>query len=58
LKRTFEIAMTKLRFRISKWNIREGHAAECYIGNKKDIARFLKEVGFKNPKHLRKFLPP
>ncbi len=57
LRKSFDIAMKNLEFKTSKWNIREGHAAEKYIGNKEDIARFLKEIGFHNPKHQKKISP-
>lgn len=50
--------MKILDFKISKWNIREGHAPETYIGKKSSIERFFKEVGFSNPKHRKKFHAP
>ena len=57
LRKSFDEAMQLLEFRTSKWNIRENHGAEVYIGNKKDIVRFLKEVGLSNTKHLKYICP-
>lgn len=55
LRKSFEIAMKNLGFKLSKWNFRKGHAAETYIANKIMIERFFKEICFSNKKHLKKF---
>lgn len=55
IRRDFSSAMKILGFDTSKWNIRENHAADCYIAKKEHVVRFLKEVGFSNLKHAEKF---
>jgi intein/homing endonuclease len=58
LRSDFSKAMALLGIQTSKWNYKKGHAPEVYIGSKKSIERFFKEVGFSNLKHLRKFHAP
>lgn len=58
LRRGFDKAVKILNIHTSKWNFLDGHAPEVYIGGKASIERFFKDVGFSNPKHLRKFHAP
>lgn len=57
LRKTFKIAMKNLGFKLSKWNFREGHAAETYIANKYMVKRFSKEIHLKNKKYDEYYAP-
>jgi len=54
LRDTFKMAMEKLGFKTSKWNIRETRGADTYIGNKEHINKYIQTISFKNRKHLDK----
>jgi len=56
LRNDFERAMKILGYKISKWNF--SGTPETYIGNKKGIRKFYKEIGFNNPKHKQRFMMP
>tara|TARA_Y100000310_G_C20587798_1_gene766371 strand:+ start:246 stop:1148 length:903 start_codon:yes stop_codon:yes gene_type:complete len=56
LRDDFERAMKILGYKISKWNF--SGTPETYIGNKKGIRKFYKEIGFNNPKHKQRFMMP
>ncbi len=57
LRERFKLAMNKLGFKTSKWNIRKNGKADIYIGNKKDIEKYIKTISFKNQRHLSKLMP-
>ncbi len=56
LRDDFEKAMRILGYKIAKWNL--SGTPETYIGNKKGIRKFYKEIGFNNPKHELRFMMP
>jgi len=58
LRKTFSLAMNQLGFRNSKWNIRKNRTPDTYIGNKKDIEKYIQTISFKNDRHLRKLNAP
>lgn len=61
LRKSFSLAMNKLNFKISKWTIRksgwtgENTIGQCSISSKGDVIRYYREIGFKNPKYIKKF---
>ena len=58
IRKTFSLAMEKLKFKTSKWNIRENRTPDIYIGNKKDIKKYIETISFKNQRHLSKLNAP
>lgn len=58
LRKTFDLAMKKLGFKISKWNIRKDRTPDTYIGSKKLIEKYIKTISFKNQRHLSKLTLP
>ena len=54
LRQDFKKAMKLLGFKLSKWNIKKT-SQETYIGQKALIEKFFKDIGFSNPKHLKRF---
>jgi len=65
LKDTFSKAMEILDFRIAKWYKDEkmtiygkGTSYQTYIGSKKHISKYYKEIGFSNKKHIMRFKAP
>jgi len=58
LREDFNKAMTKLNLKNSKWNMGEGRTPETYIGNKKDIQKYIETISFKNQRHLGKLNAP
>lgn len=54
LRKTFEMAMKKIEFKISKWNIREGRTPDIYIGKKELVKKYIQTISFKNKRHLTK----
>lgn len=57
IREGFDMAMKKLGFKTSKWNIRENRTPDIYIGNKKDIEKYIQTISFKNQRHLSKLRP-
>ncbi|MDP2908453.1 MAG: LAGLIDADG family homing endonuclease [Nanoarchaeota archaeon] len=53
LRKDFKKAMSILGYKTSKWNF--NGTPETYIGSKKLIQKFYKEIGFSNPKHINRF---
>lgn len=58
LRKTFKIAMEKIGFNTSKWNIREGRTPDTYIGKKELIKKYIQTISFKNKRHLSKISAP
>lgn len=58
LRKTFDIAMKNLGIKTSKWNTRKNRSPELFIGGKDQINKYLKEISFKNQKHLSKLSAP
>ncbi len=56
LRGDFEKAMKILGYKIAKWNF--SRTPETYIGSKELIRKYYKEIGFNNPKHLKRFRAP
>ena len=56
LRKDFEKIISKLDYKISKWNF--NRTPETYIGSKKMIIKYYKEIGFSNPKHIKRFKMP
>jgi intein/homing endonuclease len=57
LRLDFSKAMKILKIKTSKWNIRKDRTPEIYIGNKKDIQKYIETINFKNKRHLNKLTP-
>ncbi len=53
LRRSFDKAMQILGYKTSKWSKKD--VPEIYIGNKRDLAKYNKEIGFNNPYHKHRF---
>lgn len=53
LRNSFDRAMSILGYKTSKWS-KKG-TPEIYIGNKRDLAKYNKEIGFNNPYHKHRF---
>lgn len=61
LRISFDKAMKLLGYKTSKWNNcnkETERAPETYIGAKKLIQKYYKEIGFSNPKHRTRFKAP
>jgi len=58
LRKSFDLAMKKLGFKTSKWNIRENRTPDVYIGGKEMIKKYTETINFKNKRHLSKLNAP
>lgn len=56
LRNSFDKAMKILGFKTSKWS--KNGTPEIFIGNKKDIEKYGREIGFNNPYHKNRFKAP
>lgn len=50
LRKDFTVSMRRIGIKIAKWTGKE--TPQTYIGGKKEIEKYIKEVGFKNVKHI------
>tara|TARA_Y100000034_G_C6718401_1_gene317707 strand:- start:21 stop:680 length:660 start_codon:yes stop_codon:yes gene_type:complete len=58
LRKSFEKAMSKLGYKIAKWNISTYRGPETYIGAKALIRKYYEDIGFSNPKNEKRFMMP
>jgi len=58
LRKSFSKAMKKLEIKTSKWSGKKESAKQTFIGGKGDIIKYHREVGFSNPKHIKRFNAP
>jgi len=58
LREDFDKAMKALKYRTSQWNFRPNRTPEKYIGDKPSIFKYSQEIGFNNPKHIKRFNVP
>lgn len=57
LRDSFDEAMKQLDIKTSKWNHKKNGSPEIFIGAKDQIEKYIREVSFKNGKHLSKLKP-
>lgn len=53
LRKGFDEILERLDIHRSKWT--ESHAPQCCIGRSADVIKYYKEIGFNNPKHIKRF---
>ena len=56
LREDFEALMKGLGYKLAKWNYHR--TPETYIASKELILRYSKEIGFSNPKHIKRLKVP
>ncbi len=56
LRQDFKKALQNLNYKCSKWVKKSGKAAQdCTIGDRAEVLRYYREIGFSNPKHEKRF---
>jgi len=55
LQEDFSKAMKILGFKVSKWRVRNGTVSTCGIYGKNEAFKYYQEIGFNNPKNIRRF---
>jgi len=58
LQKSVSKAMKILGFKTSNWSHESNSASQIYIGAKHMIGKYFNEIGFNNPYHKNRFLPP
>lgn len=56
IQKDFDLIMRKLGYKTSKWNY--NGTPEVFIGSKYYIIKYCKEIGFRNPKHIKRVKMP
>jgi len=58
LRNDFTLAMNILGYKIAEWSSGKNRTPQTFIGNKRLIYKYYKEIGFNNIWHLKRFKAP